>query len=253
LDLISYLFLGSVQGLTEFLPISSSGHIELFSKYFNFNISNLTFDITVHLASLFAVLLFFKLNYSNSIQNNNEILSNRNLIFFSFIPIGVFGILFRDFLNNDARELLIIGISFIFSGIIISLHFFKKYKVSFFYIIIFASIFQTFAAFPGISRSGMVIGVSVLLGLELRKSIILSFLMSIPLIIISSSYELIMSILNGFSQIELQYLLVAFISSFFMSYLGIKLMVFVSKFFQLRIFGFYNLILGITILILSFI
>ncbi len=251
MDLISYLFLGSIQGLTEFLPISSSGHVELFSKYFNFNISNLTLDIIVHLASLLAVLLFFKLNYSNSIQNNNEILSNRNLIFFSFIPIGVFGFLFRDFLNNEARELLFIGISFIFSGIVISLHFFKKYKISFFYIVIFASIFQIFAAFPGISRSGMVIGISVLLGLELRKSIILSFLMSIPLIIISSSYELIMALINGFSLIEFQYLIVAFISSFIMSYIGIRFMLYISKFIQLRIFSFYNLALGISILIVS--
>ncbi len=251
MELISSAFLGFIQGLTEFLPISSSGHVELFSNIFDLSKPSITFDIVVHFASLLAILLFFKFNYSESIENDYEINANKKIIALSFIPIGVIGLFFRDFLNNESRELSAIGVSFIFSGIIICLHFLKKFNLSFLKIIIIASLFQSFAALPGISRSGMIIGISVFLGLSLKRSIIVSFLMSIPLILISSFYEIITLFLNGVSQLDLFYLLTAFALSFFASFIGIKIMIFLSTFIQLRIFGVYNIILGLLILLFS--
>ena len=249
MDLISSLFLGFIQGITEFLPISSSGHTELFLKFFDLNSSSVTFDIVVHSASLIALITYFKFNYSKYDKNNLDFNSHIILISLSFIPIGFFGLFFRDLLDNEFRELIFIGISFIFSGTIISLHIFKKFKFKFAYVIIFASIFQSFAIFPGVSRSGMIIGISLLLGLGLRKSIILSFLMSIPLIILSSIYEIIVGTLNGFSEVEISYLLIAFIFSFISSFIGIRIMMYFSKFLNLKYFSFYNLILGSIILI----
>ncbi|MFL2642276.1 MAG: undecaprenyl-diphosphate phosphatase [Dehalococcoidia bacterium] len=161
------------------------------------------------------------------------------------------GLFFRDFLNNESRELALIGFSFIFSGIIICLHLFKKFNISFFYIVVIASLFQAFAALPGVSRSGMVIGISVLLGLGLRKSIILSFLMSIPLIFISSFYEIVNLFFDGFLQFDIFNLLAGFIFSFLASFFGIKIMIYLSNFIQLRIFGVYNILLGAFILIFS--
>ena len=169
----------------------------------------------------------------------------------SFIPIGVVGLFFRDFLNNESRELSIMGVSFIFSGIIICMHFLKKLNLSFLIIIIIASLFQSFAALPGVSRSGIIIGISVFLGLSLKRSIILSFLMSIPLILISSFYEIINLFLNGASQLDAFYLFVAFTLSFLASYIGIKIMILLSTFIQLRIFGLYNIILGVLLLLFS--
>jgi len=251
LELISSAFLGFIQGLTEFLPISSSGHIELFSNILDLSKSNITFDIVVHLASLLAILIFFKFNYSESIENDFEINKNKKIIALSFIPIGVVGLFFRDFLNNESRELSIMGFSFMFSGIIICMHFLKKLNLSFLIIIIIASLFQSFAALPGVSRSGIIIGISVFLGLSLKRSIILSFLMSIPLILISSFYEIINLFLNGVSQLDAFYLIVAFTLSFLASYIGIKIMILLSTFIQLRIFGLYNIILGVLLLLFS--
>ena len=249
MDLISSLFLGFVQGITEFLPISSSGHTELFLRLFNLKSSNVTFDVVIHLASLIALLMFFKFNFSNFYQEDLDIKSNKMWIALSFVPIGFFGLIFRDFIDEESRKLIFIGFAFIFSGLILCLHIFKKFEFKFVYVIIFASIFQSFAAFPGISRSGMVIGVSLLLGLGVRKSVLLSFLMSIPLILLSSIYEIIFGVLNSFSEIDILYLLIAFLISFISSFVGIKIMLFLSKFTQLRFFGFYNLILGSIILI----
>ena len=161
MELISSAFLGFIQGLTEFLPISSSGHLELISNIFDFSKPDITFDVFVHFGSLLAILLFFKFNYSQSVANDLEINKYKKIIALSFIPIGIIGLFFRDFLNNESRELAFIGFSFIFSGIIICLHLFKKLNISFFYIVVIASLFQAFAALPGVSRSGMVIGISV--------------------------------------------------------------------------------------------
>ena len=252
MELISSAFLGFIQGLTEFLPISSSGHLELISNIFDFSKPDITFDVFVHFGSLLAILLFFKFNYSQSVANDLEINKYKKIIALSFIPIGIIGLFFRDFLNNESRELAFIGFSFIFSGIIIFLHLFKKFKISFFYIVIIASLFQAFAALPGVSRSGMVIGISVLLGLGLRKSIILSFLMSIPLIFISSFYEIVNIFIDGF-QFDIFNLLAGFIFSFVASFFGIKIMIYLSNFIQLRIFGAYNILLGAFILFFSII
>ena len=252
MELISSAFLGFIQGLTEFLPISSSGHLELISNIFDFSKPDITFDVFVHFGSLLAILLFFKFNYSQSVANDLEINKYKKIIALSFIPIGIIGLFFRDFLNNESRELAFIGFSFIFSGIIICLHLFKKLNVSFFYIVVIASLFQAFAALPGVSRSGMVIGISVLLGLGLRKSIILSFLMSIPLIFISSFYEIVNIFIDGF-QFDIFNLLAGFIFSFVASFFGIKIMIYLSNFIQLRIFGAYNILLGAFILFFSII
>ena len=248
MELISSVFLGTIQGLTEFLPISSSGHLELISNIFELSKPDITFDIFVHFGSLFAILLFFKFNYHESVTSDLEINKYKKIIALSFIPIGIIGLFFRDFLNNESRELGLIGFSFIFSGIIICLHLFKKFNISFFYI---ASLFQAFAALPGVSRSGMVIGISVLLGLSLRKSIILSFLMSIPLIFISSFYEIVNLFIDGLLQFDIFNLLAGFIFSFIASFLGIKIMIYLSNFIQLRIFGAYNILLGAFILFFS--
>ena len=252
MELISSAFLGFIQGLTEFLPISSSGHLELISNIFDFSKPDITFDVFVHFGSLLAILLFFKFNYSQSVANDLEINKYKKIIALSFIPIGIIGLFFRDFLNNESRELAFIGFSFIFSGIIICLHLFKKLNISFFYIVVIASLFQAFAALPGVSRSGMVIGISVLFGLGLRRSIILSFLMSIPLIFISSFYEIVNIFIDGF-QFDIFNLLAGFIFSFVASFFGIKIMIYLSNFIQLRIFGAYNILLGAFILFFSII
>ena len=249
MDLISSLFLGFVQGITEFLPISSSGHIELFLKLLNLNSSSVTFDVTVHLASLIALLIYLKFNYSNFSQEDEEISSNKIWITLSVVPIGLIGLFFRDFIDEKAREIALLGYAFIFSGIILCLHIFKKFEFKFVFVIIFASIFQSLAILPGISRSGMIIGISLLLGSGIRKSVILSFLMSIPLILLSSAYEIIFGLFNGFSEVDIFYLIIAFSISLISSFIGIRIMLFLSKFTQFRYFGIYNMVLGSIILI----
>ena len=86
MELISSAFLGFIQGLTEFLPISSSGHMEIVSSIFDLSKPDITFDVFVHFGSLFAILLFFKFNYSQSVANDLEINKYKKIIALSFIP-----------------------------------------------------------------------------------------------------------------------------------------------------------------------
>ena len=106
MDLISSLFLGFFQGITEFLPISSSGHTELFLRLFNLKSSNVTFDVVIHLASLIALLMFFRFNFSNFSQEDFDIKSNKMWIALSFVPIGFFWINFLETLLMKNQESL---------------------------------------------------------------------------------------------------------------------------------------------------
>ena len=99
----------------------------------------------------------------------------------------------------------------------------------------------------------MIIGISLLMGSGIRKSVILSFLMSIPLILLSSAYEIIFGVFNGFSTVDISYLIIAFLISLISSFIGIRIMLFLSKYTQFRYFGIYNLALGAIILISIFV
>jgi len=240
-----------VQGITEFLPISSSGHNVLLAKSFNIKTPNLSFDIFVHLGSLLAVAFFFYRNYEAEKKNLPNFNSTLQIIFLSWIPVLLFGYFFRDFFDGRARDLDLIAVAFVVSGIFISIHLFKKFQLNFNYVIFLMAIFQIFAAFPGISRSGITIGIGLVLGLNPKKAILISFLMSIPVIFLAASYDFYQIVINGNNYFEqFFYILISFIISLVFSFIGIKLMLIISRNSNFKWFGVYNILVGIIILTL---
>ena len=249
MEILLSIFYGFVQGITEFLPISSSGHNIVLAKALKYDPPTFSLDIITHLGSLIALgYFFFKSSKDKFIDFPNKSLMIL-LICFSWIPIGVVGILFKEFFENSARHLNIIGPAFILSGVFITLHGIKKFRMNPFIIVLLISFAQSFAAFPGISRSGVTIGFALLFGLGVRRAILCSFLMSVPLIILSSIFEVVSSMSSGIIIENWKVLLVSLVSSVFFSYLGLKFMLSFSRFTKFAWFGAYNLLIGLIILL----
>ena len=244
------VLLSIVQGITEFLPISSSAHLILVSKYFNLNNANLTLDVSLHLGSLLAIILYFKKDLKNFIKN--KALFEKIII--SSIPVAFVGFFLVKFdYINFLRSYAIIGWSTILFGVILFLSDLRKtsktIKKNFFYkSAIFIGFFQILSLIPGVSRSGIAITSARLLNFSRIDSAKISFLTAIPVLTIVS--------INNLQKIISQDSLEASIAnvagvvlSFIFSYLTIKLFVSFLKRFNLILFVIYRIILGTIILL----
>ena len=167
--------LGIIQGLTEFLPISSSGHLELGSYLLNTNTSeNLLFTIVVHIATALSIIIVFKKDiqqilYSLFNFSNNEDTQLILKIILSSVPVGLIGIFFEEKVETLFNgNILLVGLMLIITSIILALTQIQKKsskkKVSFFSAFIIG-IAQSIAILPGISRSGITISTALLLSI----------------------------------------------------------------------------------------
>lgn len=180
------ILIGIVQGLTEFLPVSSSGHIAILEHYFGIFSGDLSREIALHLATLLAVLIFFRrkiLKLIRSWWRGKDLLYLWYLILGS-IPAGVIGLLFEGRIEKAFDSLRLIGVFLILTGIILFTTVFVRNnyarvtgKRSF-----LIGVAQAFAIFPGISRSGATIVAGVHTGMAGEEAFEFSFLLSIPAI-----------------------------------------------------------------------
>ena len=178
--MIELILLSIVQGITEFLPISSSAHLILLSKYFNFSNSNLTLDLSLHLGSLLAITLYFKKDLKNFIQNKILFLK----IIITSIPITLIGFVLVKFNYLDFfRNYKVIGWSTLIFGLVLFISDQRKtnknIETNFSYRnAIFIGLFQVLALIPGVSRSGITITGARFLNLNRIDSAKISFLTS---------------------------------------------------------------------------
>lgn len=243
------VILSIVQGITEFLPISSSAHLIVLTKYFNFNNSNLTLDISLHTGSLLAIILYFKKDLKNFIKNKKLF----KKILFTSIPLTISGFLLIKFNYIELlRSYKIIGWSTIIFGIILYISDLKKVnrtiKKDFTYFnTITIGFIQTLSLIPGVSRSGIIITGARLLNFNRVDFAKLAFLTSIPILTIICGYNFQKLLFE--KNIELSILnLNGIVLSFIFSYLTIKLFINFLKKFNLLIFAIYRIVLGALIL-----
>ena len=243
------VLLSIIQGVTEFLPISSSAHLILVSKYFNLSNTNLTLDISLHLGSFLAIIFYFRNDLINFIKNKE--LFKKILI--TSIPVSVFGFFLVKTNYIDAfRNYSVIGWSTIIFGLIL---FFsdlqvtnKNIKKNFSYNnAFFIGFIQILSLIPGVSRSGITITSARILKYNRIDSAKISFLTSLPVLAIVSAYNLQKIIIKDSIDISLINF-TGVILSFLFSYLTIKLFIEFLKKFNLFIFVIYRLILGLIIL-----
>ena len=245
-ELINYIILGMIQGLTEFFPVSSSGHLVLFQDFLKIKNEGASAEIIAHFGTLFSILLFYKASLFSS-KNENDFFNPNTikLLVISTIPAIILGIIFRDdfeqFFNYE-----FVQYSLFANGVLIILMSLFKNSFSFsfnFKSALLLGVFQSIAILPGISRSGMVISSALMLGLNKEKSIQYCFFMVIPVIILSIFYELLFS--SGFDAINLLDGVGLFLSSFIFGYLSLYFLVAFLKKFDFWWFGLYCIIVSI--------
>lgn len=183
------IILSVVQGITEWLPVSSSGHLVIFQQLFNMQ-ADTFFDIILHMGTLTAVVFFLRHRILKLIvaffKGDFSTPDGKMILYLiiSSIPIAVIGYLFSGYIEKFFTSILVVGFGLILTAIIL---FFTQflggdYKVNLFHSVVIG-IFQAVAIIPGVSRSGMTISSAMLTGVEKKEAAEFSFLLSIPAIL----------------------------------------------------------------------
>jgi undecaprenyl-diphosphatase len=246
-NIIEILILSAIQGISEFLPISSSAHLILVSTLYEFKSSSLLIDISLHLGSLIAIIYFFK-DELFGIQKNKRIL---NLIILGSIPLIIIGyILYSTNLIYNLRNLEVIAWTTLIFAVVLFISDKSKFdkKISSnlnFQSILFIGIFQILSLVPGVSRAGITITAARILKFNRVDSSKISFLLSIPALAGAS----LLGLKDLFAQsIEFNYLAaIAVTSSFIFSFLTVKFfLIYVNK-FSMNAFVIYRIVIALIL------
>ena len=243
-------FSGLLQGLTEFLPISSSGHLFLLEKFLHFTEDPLSFFLVLHGATALSILLvFFKdlKQLSFSIQKKeNQLLILKILT--ALVPLIFVGLLFQSNLEKYGFQEWVVGLGFLLTGLLLFTppSLFKnrqagELKDLSFPVAFAIGLAQTLAVLPGFSRSGWTIAVGLLLGLKSRAAVSFSFLIALPAIFGSC---LVFFLQEGGIRIFSGELLWAFVTAFISGTLSLLLVLTLVRQRKFYIFGFYLIPLG---------
>ncbi|NWF75800.1 MAG: undecaprenyl-diphosphate phosphatase [Nitrospirae bacterium] len=248
--MIEAFMLGIVQGITEFLPISSTAHLILFPWFFNWSgeVDTLTFDIALHAGTLLAVLACFWKDWLNFITKKQRIFF---LIFIGSLPAGIAGFLLNDFVEAKMRNPIIIIFTLIIVGILMliaekAIKYKEIEKIGLKEAIIIG-IAQAFAIIPGVSRSGITIAAGLFSGMYRDASAKFSFLLSTPIIAgatLLHSYKAFSSHLNYNPELFLTGIITSSITGF----LAIKFLLRFLKKYPMNIFVYYRFILAVVII-----
>ncbi len=242
------IVLSIIQSITEWLPVSSSGHLALMQHFFGFQ--NLSFDIYLHFASILAVIVVFRKDILSLLDlRKKENLKYAGLLLFALIPIGIVGLAYRGPISEVFSNMTAVGIFFLISGaIVFSTKFMKvdkKKKNPTSLDALTVGIFQALAIMPGISRSGATISAGLFQGLKKEQAIRFSFLLAIPTILGATLIEArdIITL-----DINITALIISFIITFITSILVIKLLLKIIQKQGFFWFGVYNFFMGVLIL-----
>tara|TARA_B100001057_G_scaffold396352_1_gene406123 strand:+ start:852 stop:1616 length:765 start_codon:yes stop_codon:yes gene_type:complete len=246
-EFIEILILSVIQGISEFLPISSSAHLILVSSFYDFSTSSLLIDISLHLGSLFAILFYFKKDLLD-LKSNQKLLV---LIIVGSLPLIIFGyILYTTETIYLLRDIKVIAWTTLFFGII--LYFADQRKIENnistnlnIKSILFIGLFQILALIPGVSRAGITMTAARFLKFNRVDSGKISFLLSIPALTGAS----LLGIKNIMSHsIEINYLvIIAVIFSFLFSYITVKFFLMYINKFSLNVFVIYRIIIALIL------
>ena len=261
-DIFLSIALALIQGLTEFLPVSSSAHLLFPSLLFGANDLGLSFDIATHGGTLFAVLVYFRLDIKKMFLSispffNNHDVQSRQLFTYLIVatfPIIIFGLIGSDYIAN--RSFGVTNIAW--ANLIFATVLFLAYRYSSqsktilqlsIFTVLFIGLFQVFALIPGASRSGTAMTAALLIGLNLKEASKFAFLLSIPTILGALIFLLIDSF-NSFEVINLSSLFIGFSISAIFAFFTIKFfLAFIDK-IGMYPFVLYRLVLGLCLLLI---
>jgi len=258
MDLFQTTVLALIQGFTEFLPISSSAHLIFPSKIFNWPDQGLAFDVVLHLGTLSAIVYYYRCSL-RSMSNDflcsfktRQLTADAKLawgVILGTIPVGLAGLLFKDFIELNLRSIEVVAYTTIIFGLLLGLSDWVYRKkdnfremISWSDVVIIGA-FQAIALVPGTSRSGITITAALLLGLSYKLSLKFAFLLSIPVIILST---LLMSIelANSANTIDWLSLILGFAISAVAAYATISMFIRLVDRVGMLPFVLYRLLLG---------
>lgn len=254
MSLLDSFFLGLLQGVGEFLPISSSAHLRLYSFLVGIEYQGLFFDVMLHLGTLFAVFIYFwgdiKQIIKSLIKKDRKVFMFVLSLSVATIPGVVAGFFLEDYAEGLFREVYSVGISLIVFSFLIA-YIDRKFGIKDGYKdfnpkdALIAGLFQATAIIPGASRSAMSICGLLLCGYSRFEAARISFFMSMPIILGASVFEI-----KKVGRIIFEpYLIVGFLSSFLFGIISIRFLLSILKKTNLNIFVFYRILLGIVVLV----
>lgn len=281
MTILHALILGIVQGLTEFLPVSSSGHLIIFPKVLCWPVDSLMFDTTLHLGTALALLVYFSKDLVDIVvavvsdvalyKNNFRAYSQKSWlgikILLGSMPAGIVGVLFSDFFETYFRGIssvaffVLLGTLLMFGAEVylktqsknIGLLSFDLKKS------VLVGLFQILPLFPGFSRSGATISGGMLLGLNREDSAKFSFLLSIPIVTAAGLFSLLKSLktaslvgVPSVANVAPLALVVGFIASFLVGLLAVNYLLKLLKTKNLYPFILYRLLLVIFLFCITF-
>jgi undecaprenyl-diphosphatase len=205
MEFLQILALALLQGLTEFLPISSSAHLILVPKLTEWQDQGLAFDVAVHVGTLSAVVLYFRkelqvmaCDWAASIVSHQQTADSRLAwaVLFGTIPVGLAGLIFKDFIEGNLRSAMVIAVTTILFGVLLGISdkFGKRQRDEHsldLKDILIVGCAQALALIPGTSRSGITMTAGLLLGLSREAAARFSFLLSIPVIVLAGGLKVL--------------------------------------------------------------
>ncbi|TCJ02879.1 undecaprenyl-diphosphate phosphatase [Cytobacillus praedii] len=246
--------LGIIQGLTEFLPISSTGHLYLGRHLFGLDDAGIFLDTMLHVGTLLAVLVVYKNEIFQILKNPFGKLSM--LLIIGTTPAVIVGFLFSDLFNSISKTGITIGWEFLITGLILWFadsikNGRKKMEAISYGDALFIGTFQAAAIFPAISRSGLTIAAGLFRKLDRETAAYFSFLLSIPAIAGGIVLQFAEMAAGHVEAISLESLFIATLASALFGYMAVVYMINFLKRKSLKIFAVYVWILGFSILILQ--
>ena len=251
-NFIEILILSTIQGISEFLPISSSAHLILVSNFYNFRSSSLLIDVGLHFGSLLAIVFYFRRELFN-LKNNRKLLI---LMVVGSLPLIIFG--YFIYITETIyllRNVKVIAWTTLFFGIILYLADQRKVDKNIssnlnIRFILLIGFFQILALIPGVSRAGITMTAARFLNFNRLDSGKISFLLSIPALTGAS----FLSLKNITTQsIEINYLIIiAMFLSFLFSYITIRFFLFYINKFSLSVFVIYRVIIGLALIFIIY-
>lgn len=262
MDILGDIILGIVQGLAEFLPISSKGHLVLTQKFLGYEVHDLAYDLVLHLATLLAIFVIFRKFLFHVILECIRSLKERKMnagmklalmVAVATLPAGGVGLKFKPFFEELFGNIAVLGYGFIWTGLILILtkriksksinmiseapdQLLKEFETVSYGKALFVGAFQCLALFPGVSRSGMTIAAGLFSGMSGGAASVFSFMLSIPTILGAAILKLrevedLGSRLPGYS--------IGFLAAFVFGLIGLKVILTAVKKNRLELFAAY--------------
>lgn len=255
MTVIEALILGAVQGLTEFLPVSSSGHLVLFQHLLGIQEPPLTFDIMVHVGTLVAVFIVFWPDITDILRKPLNRLTY--LIIVGCIPAGLAGFFLQDLFEKAFSSILVVGLGLLFTGAILMAA--ERYSKAYtglkeihettYMDAVWIGLMQALAIVPGISRSGSTISAGLFRGMDRVFAARFSFLLSIPVILGAAMLQLKDIAAVGINGITLMPMAVGFIAAVGFGYFAIKVVLQIINQGRLSVFSHYCWAIGAIALV----